>query len=120
MSSEAGLLFVYGSLMSGERNDAMMNGATFVAPALSAEGYTLVRRGDYPGLLGGGTTAIAGELYRVPAPKMAELDSFEGHPHVYRRGPIDLAGGRTVEAYFLVDLPAGGAPEIPGGDWRRR
>lgn len=119
MISEAGLLFVYGSLMRGESNSAMMNGATFLSAASSAGGYTLVKRGAYPGLLGGGTTAIAGELYRVPPSKLEQLDSFEGHPHVYRRGPLALAGGGTVDAYFLVDCPPGAA-EIPGGDWRRR
>jgi gamma-glutamylcyclotransferase (GGCT)/AIG2-like uncharacterized protein YtfP len=113
------LLFVYGSLMRGESNYAMLSGATFVSPACSVGSYTLVDRGFSPGLLAGGDTVVSGELYQVTRQQIERLDVFEEHPHVYRRAPISLIDGRTAHAYFLAQ-PADGASVIVSGDWRRR
>ena len=50
----------------------------------------------------GGSRPIGGELYRVDAPTLAALDAFEGHPGLFRRSPIPLAGGGTAFAYLFV------------------
>jgi gamma-glutamylaminecyclotransferase len=105
--------------MSGESNAAELGGAAFLGAARTAPSYTLVDLGDYPGLLSGGATAVAGELYQVAPPHLDRLDVFEEHPDVYRREAVSLADGRPALAYLLVHPPAG-APVIAGGDWRRR
>jgi gamma-glutamylaminecyclotransferase len=112
-------LFVYGTLMSGESNATELGGAAFLGPARTAPAYSLLDLGDYPGLVAGGATAVAGELYQVTPPHLVLLDVFEEHPDLYRREPVLLADGRPAVAYLLVRPPPG-APPIAGGDWRRR
>lgn len=110
-------LFVYGSLMRGQANHDLLAGSRFIGPARTLPRYTLVDLGPYPGLLAGGTAAVAGELYAVDAPTLARLDQFEEHPHVYERRPIALASGEPAEAYLLRPHLRQGAPEIRSGRW---
>ena len=113
-------LFVYGSLLSGETHAARLGTCRLVGPARTAARYTLVDLGPYPGLLEGGTTSVAGEVYEVDADTLAALDAFEGHPDEYRRRPVELLGESSAEAYLL---PPGRAPHgraLAGGSWRAR
>lgn len=134
------LLFVYGSLLRGEDNHAVLSGARlpregarrrdagggaagpaparFVAAARTAARYTLVDLGPYPALVEGGGTAVAGELFEVDAPLLALLDDFEGHPDEYVRSPVALEGGAAAEAYLLPADRAAGFPPVASGDWR--
>jgi gamma-glutamylaminecyclotransferase len=115
------MIFVYGSLLSGEANHAHLGSSRSLGPARTHPSYTLVDLGPYPALLDEGTTAVVGELYDVDDATRAALDEFEGHPTYYRRGAVRIASheGLDVEAYFLLG-GAAGALAIPGGDWRRR
>lgn len=109
------LLFVYGSLLSGESNHGVLEGSVRVAPARTKPRYTLVDLGPYPGLCEG-STAIVGELYRVDAALLARIDRFEGSG--FERRMIELEDG-AAEAYFLrAPRPRGRI--VDGGDWRRR
>lgn len=116
------MLFVYGSLLRGEENHAVIRGARFVAGARTAARYTLVDLGPYPALVRGGATAIAGELYVVGAELLAALDAFEGHPDHYVRSAIELAigghGHTGADAYVLPAHRAVGFPRVASGDWR--
>ncbi len=94
------LLFVYGSLKRGERNHAALGGARFVAEARTAAGYCLCALGEYPALLKRGERAVTGELYRVDARLLRELDDFEGADYV--RDWVRLVNDSEVYAYFLV------------------
>lgn len=114
-------LFVYGTLMRGEARASYLCGARFIGEVNTAAEYGLLDLGHYPGLVAGGTTAVAGELYEVDGTTMDALDRLEEHPDLYRRQPISLADGRAAEAYLLAagDLLARARP-IASGDWRRR
>lgn len=128
------LLFVYGSLLRGESNHAVIAGARFVGEAVTAARYTLVDLGEYPALVDGGESAVVGELYEVEEGLLAVLDEFEGHPDVYVRMRIELQGGEgeqsgeggrsgdaaEVEAYFSPAARAAGCARIESGSWRRR
>lgn len=123
------LLFVYGSLLRGEDNHHVMRGARLVGAARTAARYTLVDLGPYPAMVGGGATAVAGELYDVPDDLLAALDAFEGHPDEYVRSAVDLAGAPPgldparplrAEAYLLPAPRAAGFPPVASGDWRAR
>ncbi|MEZ4299723.1 MAG: gamma-glutamylcyclotransferase family protein, partial [Polyangiaceae bacterium] len=70
------LLFVYGSLLRGEDNHAVLAGARFVATARTAPRYTLVDLGPYPALVPGGETEVSGELFEVGPALLTELDDF--------------------------------------------
>lgn len=111
------LVFVYGSLRRGATNHRVLEGATLVRQAISAPRYTLYDLGDYPALIEPGTTAITGELYLLPAWLLREVDAFEGHPLLFERRAVALAGDADAEAYFFRDPIPARAVTIPGGDY---
>jgi len=112
------LLFVYGTLLSGERHHPLLAEAEPGGPARTAAAFDFVDCGGFPAIVPGGTTAIAGEVYAVDGATLAAIDRLEDHPHFYRRTAICLADGRLVEAYLLDRDRAAGLPRLPSGDWR--
>jgi len=113
-------LFVYGSLLSGERHSDRLGGSRRLGGAWTEARYTLVDLGRYPALLEGGTTSVSGEVYEVDADVLAELDEFEGHPDEYRRIPVGLVGGHSADAYVLPRERAPQATVIVSGNWKER
>ena len=118
--SEYLLLFVYGSLLRGERHHALMRGARFQGEVATAPGLRLIDTGTYPALVKGGSRPVQGELYLVPPRLLAELDEFEGHPDSYWRTQIRLVDGRVVDAYLMPADRLEGGVEVASGDWRLR
>jgi gamma-glutamylcyclotransferase (GGCT)/AIG2-like uncharacterized protein YtfP len=113
-------LFVYGSLLSGERHHDQLGASRLLGPATTEPVYTLVDLGPYPALLEGGATSVAGEIYEVDGAVLAALDDFEGHPDEYRRRPVRLVGGDPAETYVLPPEKAPHARVIASGSWRAR
>jgi gamma-glutamylcyclotransferase (GGCT)/AIG2-like uncharacterized protein YtfP len=113
-------IFVYGTLLPGDWNHHLLEGAECLGGACTPPAYTLVDFGRYPALVAGGSAAVVGEVYRVDAHTLELLDALEEHPDFYVRTPIELGDGRTVETYLLPPELAQGRPTIPGGDWLRR
>jgi gamma-glutamylcyclotransferase (GGCT)/AIG2-like uncharacterized protein YtfP len=111
-------VFVYGSLLRGEPNHHVLREAARIGTARTAPAYRLVDLGPHPGMVAPGTTAIVGEVYRVPEAVLAALDALEDHPDVYVRTRIPLDDGREVLTYLLRPHLAAGQPAVPGGDWR--
>ncbi|WP_394840927.1 gamma-glutamylcyclotransferase [Pendulispora brunnea] len=109
-------LLVYGTLLSGQPNSWWLRDARFVGPARTERGFRLHDLGVYPGLVAGGDTSVAGELYEVDAHTLAALDAFEGDE--YHREHITLDDGQCAEAYLLAREIAAGFPLIASGDWR--
>ena len=127
MTGEAGasrlteyLVFVYGSLLSGEKSHALLASARLVGNARTAATFELVDLGPYPAMIAGGRTAVLGELYAVDYVTLAALDKHEGHPTLYRRTRIALDDGRDVEAYLHDPEQTRGRRRIHSGDWRTR
>lgn len=113
-------LFVYGTLMQGERHHDVLGGAEFLGHARTLPAYDLVLIDYFPALLPDGDTAIEGELYRVDQAALEALDVLEEVPEYYLRVPIALEDGRSAETYLLPRDRAGAAPLIPSGDFRKR
>lgn len=113
------LIFVYGSLCSGEPAHARLAGAEFLGERWTRPHYTLLDLGAYPGLMASGETRVRGELYRVSAAQLGELDFYEGHPEEFVRVPIDLGPEIEAEGYLWTGNPCEGAV-IASGDWRQR
>jgi gamma-glutamylaminecyclotransferase len=111
------LLFVYGTLMAGEPSHALVAESAALGKALTEPAFELLDCGEYPAMIGGGATAITGELYSVSPETLDRLDEYEGHPSLFRRSLIALADGREVEAYLGTDTTER-RRVIPGGDWR--
>lgn len=111
-------LFVYGTLMRGQANAHHLRGVPLLGAARTVAAYSLVWWQGYPGLRAGGGTGVKGELYRAGSQLLAALDEFEGHPMLFRRSEVDLAGGGRAVAYLVPPGAGAGAPVIVGGDWR--
>lgn len=111
-------VFVYGTLLRGEANHRLLATATFVGAAHTPPQFRMVSLGAFPGILAGGRTAIAGEVYAVDAQTLAALDRLEGHPRFYRRTEIALEDGTRAHAYVLPAEGYAGHPGIEVGDWR--
>jgi gamma-glutamylcyclotransferase (GGCT)/AIG2-like uncharacterized protein YtfP len=108
-------VFVYGSLLTGQRN-AYVLGDLLRRPGRTRPEWTLISLGAYPGLIAGGETAVVGEVVEVDDALLARLDKFEGHPHFYRRQTIRLTSG-FAEAYVLPARYREGNEVVVDGSW---
>jgi gamma-glutamylaminecyclotransferase len=119
--SERSELFVYGTLMRGERHHDVMAGAEFVGAAQTLAEYELVLIDYFPALVRGGAQRVRGELYRVDAETLARLDELEEVPHYYVRERVALADGGSAETYVMPRERVGaGANKIESGSFRER
>ena len=114
-------VFVYGTLLTGERNARWaMNARRH--PAWT-HGTIYDTGWGYPAFVKEGETKIVGELLTVDDEGFASMDRLEGYPRLYRREEIEAftAEGGCVRAwvYIMNSLPSG-AKVIEGGDWRNR
>lgn len=120
------LLFTYGTLMKGERNEHLLKDARFVGKAVTKPVYNLYRIDGnfvFPAIVDTGNKAVHGEVYEVPIEALPGMDRMEGHPHFYCRKPVDLEGDvKDAIAYFFVDKESlvDNYPEIESGDWLNR
>jgi gamma-glutamylaminecyclotransferase len=116
-------IFVYGTLLRGERYHDVLGGAALVSVGRTAPGFQLVDLGEYPALVRGGEGSVVGEVYDVDDATLAALDQLEDHPRLYQRTSLVLAVGGVggaVEAYLLSAERAAGLPTIESGSWRER
>lgn len=112
-------VFVYGTLLPGEPAHGLLAGARRLGPGRTLPAWRLYALEDYPGMVAGGRTAVAGEVWAVDAAMLRRLDEYEGYPTYYRRETIPLASGREALAYILrPEWLRPSHPPIPGGDWR--
>jgi gamma-glutamylcyclotransferase (GGCT)/AIG2-like uncharacterized protein YtfP len=112
------LVFVYGTLLAGEANHALLARARFVAAAATLPAYSLHDLGAFPGLVAGGDHAVAGELYEIDAETFAALDDLEDYPRYYQRAQLLLDNGATAWTYLLSAEQVAGCPVILSGSWR--
>ena len=107
------LIFVYGTLKRGCSNHHYLAGQAFQGEATTAPGFALFDLGEHPGMveIPGEPGSVAGEVWLVDAPCLANLDALEGTAEgLYRRGAVALLGpfaGRGVEAYYYLEAVEG-------------
>jgi gamma-glutamylaminecyclotransferase len=97
------LVFVYGTLKRGGRNDVLLRGQEFVQAARTLPRYRLYDSGSYPCLVEEPShgLAVQGEVWRVDADALARLDELEEVPSLFTRREVALAVPlRPVLAYF--------------------
>jgi gamma-glutamylaminecyclotransferase len=115
------VIFVYGTLKRGGSNHLFLSGQKFVGEARTAPGFTLYSLGDYPGLVRapGDTEGVAGELWSVDGPCLAELDRLEGLDEgLYERADVLLAPNcfaGSAQTYLYL-RPHHGLPPV-GSTW---
>lgn len=118
------ILFVYGTLKRGGRNDFRIAGQEFLGEATTAPRYRVFDLGEHPGLVRdtAGGLAVRGELFAVDEECLAELDAFEDVPNWFVREPIEVEGHAEVWAYYLNTPPPAGAKSgdrwpLSSGQW---
>jgi molybdenum cofactor guanylyltransferase len=112
------IIFVYGTLLAGESNHGFLANAEFLG-ADRLQNAQLYNLGEYPMMLPG-EGAVTGEVYRVTADTLTELDILEEHPEIYFRGQIILESGRSGQVYWGRSQHTVNCPGIACGDWRLR
>ena len=114
-------VFVYGTLLTDERNARWARDARRVAAWTNGNIYDTGY--GFPAFVKDGETKIVGELLTVNDDGFASMDRLEGYPRLYRREQIDVftaRGGRhRAWVYIMNELPKT-AKLIEGGDWRNR
>ena len=119
-SEERTPIFVYGTLLQGESNSALLRGAEYLGISQTKPEYDLVDFGPYPAMIPGGTTSITGEIYLVDRIQLARIDRLEGYPGFYSRRIIELENGHRVYVYLLSRAQVTGLPIIASGNWQER
>ncbi len=95
------LVFVYGTLMRGERADDYLRGAIFAGDAVLRD-YALYDLGSYPGISARDGEAVLGELYYVDADTLKRLDGYEGEGSLYHRVMVRVTTSDGEEADALA------------------
>ena len=113
-------LFVYGLLLQGEREHALLEGAPLLAEARTVPGHTLVDLDFYPVLLVGGQVSVLGELYGISRELRFKLDVHHQCPALFRRVRVKLSDGSEAETYVMDDEKVRGKRRLRGGSWRGR
>ena len=107
---EQHLVFVYGTLLRGLSNHALLAEARFLGTARTKAPYALYV--DYfPKVIRDEpVSAIMGELYLVNGPTLARLDDLEDHPFEYRREqvPVIMDDGEETPALIYFHPRPGG------------
>jgi gamma-glutamylcyclotransferase (GGCT)/AIG2-like uncharacterized protein YtfP len=115
-----GTLFVYGTLLSGERNASRLSASILIDRVRTAPGFELYDLGAFPAMVRSEAGQVQGELYRAPADVVEALDVLEGHPRFYRRTRVRLEDGTMAESYLLRRQAVRGYAQVASGCWRHR
>ncbi len=94
-------LSVYGTLKKGFHNNYMLKDSQYVGKWNLPPNYTMLNLGSYPGVVPGGNTPVRGEVWEVSEEVLKRLDQFEGHPHLFKRVPVD----DDIEMYLYQHSP---------------
>ncbi|GFR95848.1 gamma-glutamylaminecyclotransferase [Elysia marginata] len=116
------LIFVYGTLKTGQPNHYLFTDSTFskgtatlLGTGETSEKYPLVVSSDnhLPFLLraDGRGENVEGEIYEIDGPKLDWLDEFESHPDFYRRELTDIRLKDGTVHFCDKGITAGGVCE---------
>lgn len=102
------LVFVYGTLMQGERAHEMIASSVYIGKG-KVEGYGCYDLGTYPGIVRNIDSVCYGEVYAVSEDQLAEMDIYEGEGYLYKRAKVVVKMfDESVEAeayvYMKTDL----------------
>ena len=97
-------VLVYGSLRAGHEAHALLQGAIRGRDGV-LDGVCCHQHQGYP-MLAEGSGSITGEVYRVSAKQLEELDRWEEVPKVYERVKRQLRDGRWISVYVQAVNPS--------------
>ena len=82
-------VFVYGTLMCGQRASRFLDGCTRFGRYL-LRGYAMYDLGRYPGIIEQAGETVVGEVYLVPVERIPKLDAYEGEGSLYHRRTVTV------------------------------
>ena len=94
-------VFVYGTLMRGQRANHLMSGSDF-AGCFCLKENAMYHLGSYPGIVPCAGESVMGELYFVSEEMIAQMDRYEREGDLYLRRSVTLTAGEnthTAEVY---------------------
>jgi gamma-glutamylaminecyclotransferase len=109
-------VFVYGTLLHGECNHALLEQAELLGRWRTPAAYRMLHLGTYPGVVERGSGGIDGEVYGISTRQLVALDRLEDHPRLYRRKPLSTPWGRAW--IYLFCGARDGRAVISSGNWR--
>jgi len=114
-------VFVYGTLMRGERAEHLMAGSEFAGEYV-LQGYALYDLGRYPGILAKAGAEVAGEVYYVSDEMLAAMDDYEDEGTLYHRRKVTVHGQRGELAAWVYVYAHAHAVKTPpmGRSWREK
>ena len=95
-------VFVYGTLMQGQRAHHMLCGARY-AGKCKLHAHAMFHLGRYPGIVRMDGETVWGELYYVNQEMLRTMDEYEEEGSLYRRVAVRLRGEKgafTAQAYI--------------------
>src|SRR5450755_4570209 len=101
-------LFMYGTLMAGERDHALLAGAELLGLAVTEPLFQLIDLGVYAALIPDGKVAVHGELYAASLETRRQIDVQRQVPILFQRSTVRLADGTAAEAYVMAPDPVRG------------
>jgi gamma-glutamylcyclotransferase (GGCT)/AIG2-like uncharacterized protein YtfP len=116
--TEVPTFLIYGTFMRGQPGHGNLEGAEYLETVQTAPRYRLWEvDGSWPALVEDDDgVAIAGELYEISASHLAKLSEVE--PPGWRRSAVELADGRTVEAFVGDTAMTARGVDVSGhGGW---
>lgn len=112
------VVFVYGTLMKGEKAAHLMEKAQFLGPA-TLSGYACYNLISYPGIKKNEKGIVYGELYAVDDTELAFLDQYEDEGVEYKRITVDVdANGEKLSAMVYKYIPEKVGDKVDGR-WRQ-
>lgn len=117
MARNQHFVFVYGTLLSSQRNNDRLRGAEFLYKAKTVQKYRMSRTDNGESCIpyvnpDRRVHTIKGEVYSVDNDLLRLLDRFEGHPHFYHREKtwveIDETGTQFEAWIYFYDRDPNG------------
>lgn len=112
--------FVYGTMLSGQRDHAILGNAELLGPAATLGRYTLVDIDVFAALLDDGKTSVQGELYAVEPLLLAAIDRACQVPHRFQRGTVTLSDESSAETHYMTMEQVRGKRRLGHGSWLER
>jgi gamma-glutamylcyclotransferase (GGCT)/AIG2-like uncharacterized protein YtfP len=114
-------VFVYGTLMRGERAAHLMAEGEF-AGEYTLSGYAIYDLGRYPGILAKAGSEVDGEVYYVSDEMLAAMDEYEDEGTLYHRRKVPVKGENgALTAWVYVYAHAHAVKTLPmGRSWREK
>ena len=94
-------VFVYGTLMSGERASRMLDSGSFLGDYV-LKGYSTYDLGPFPGIKEKTDGEVFGELYAIPDSLVQSLDAYEGEGGLYKRTLVTVNNGLSEVGNVFV------------------